>query len=107
MTEKDYKLLEKRTKDLAQNQDDVASDEAHHDPGLQRHNTRKRNTGVTKDKVQFKRKIAKGPNPLSCKKRKAPPNPNPVSATKESKEGEDGAKRSRKRKRSRKTANES
>ncbi|KAJ7954458.1 rRNA-processing protein UTP23 like [Quillaja saponaria] len=52
-----------------------------------------------RDKVQFKRKKAKGPNPLSCKKKKHRENQNSV-PFKEIKDGDSTSKRSRKRKRS-------
>lgn len=56
-----------------------------------------------KDKVQFKRKKAKGPNPLSCKKKKTQGNQNNA-PKKESKDAEETVRsRSRKRKRSRKS----
>ncbi|RDX67915.1 rRNA-processing protein UTP23-like protein, partial [Mucuna pruriens] len=53
-----------------------------------------------KDKPQFKRKRAKGPNPLSCKRKKSCQNQN-IGPLKETK-GDDTVKRSRKRKRSHK-----
>lgn len=66
-------------------------------------NTAKKKMDV-KDKAQFKRKRAKGPNPLSCKKKKKE-NQKPV-ATKEGDEsGETIRSRSKKRKRSRKQKN--
>ncbi|KAK1358704.1 rRNA-processing protein UTP23-like [Heracleum sosnowskyi] len=56
-----------------------------------------------KDKVQFKRKKAKGPNPLSCKKKKTQGNQNNT-PKKEIKDAEQTVRsRSRKRKRSRKS----
>lgn len=65
--------------------------------------TNMRNKGKeTKDKVQFKRKKAKGPNPLSCKRKKTPGNTNKVSSEKVSQKG-DATMRSRKRNRSRKS----
>ncbi|XP_020212587.1 rRNA-processing protein UTP23 homolog [Cajanus cajan] len=58
-----------------------------------------RNRMEIKDKPQFKRKRAKGPNPLSCKKKKSEnQNIGPLKETK----GDNAAKRSRKRKRSHK-----
>ncbi|KAK7274244.1 hypothetical protein RIF29_15326 [Crotalaria pallida] len=60
-----------------------------------------RNQMGIKDKPQFKRKRAKGPNPLSCKKKKSRENQN-NGPLKEMKEGDDSVKRSRKRKRSHK-----
>ncbi|XP_024639190.1 rRNA-processing protein UTP23 homolog [Medicago truncatula] len=58
-----------------------------------------RNQNGVRDKPQFKRRKAKGPNPLSCKKKKSRENQN--NPTKETK-GDNTVKRSRKRKRSRK-----
>ncbi|KAL1307804.1 hypothetical protein HN51_049701 [Arachis hypogaea] len=63
-----------------------------------------RNPMEIKDKPQFKRKRAKGPNPLSCKKKKGRECQN-VGTSKETKQGdrsENAVKRSRKRKRSQK-----
>ncbi|KAM7470749.1 hypothetical protein LguiA_008932 [Lonicera macranthoides] len=72
-------------------------------PGLKTNEAR-RGT-VLKDKVQFKKKRAKGPNPLSCKKKKSHGNLN--HAPKKESEDAEGAMRSRgkKRKRSRKSKN--
>ncbi|GKV40867.1 hypothetical protein SLEP1_g48465 [Rubroshorea leprosula] len=107
MTEKDHKLLERKTGGLLENEDVAQSNDVEglesHDPGLQAHNTRKRSTGKklgVKDRVQFKRKKAKGPNPLSCKKKRSHENPNP-SSIKESKEGDNIVRRNRRRKRPR------
>ncbi|TKY57045.1 rRNA-processing protein UTP23-like [Spatholobus suberectus] len=58
-----------------------------------------RNLMEIKDKPQFKRKRAKGPNPLSCKKKKS--ENQKIGPLKEMK-GDDTVKRSRKRKRSHK-----
>jgi U3 small nucleolar RNA-associated protein 23 len=67
--------------------------------------TRSLNTNVSKDKVPFKKKKAKGPNPLSCKKKKSRVNHSPV----KEQEGEDGKNtmrsRGKKRKRPQKTKN--
>lgn len=52
-----------------------------------------------KDRAQFKRNKAKGPNPLSCLKKKVKPSSHPVS---EKKKDDAASKRTRKRKRSRK-----
>ncbi|KAL1348066.1 hypothetical protein AAHE18_07G052100 [Arachis hypogaea] len=63
-----------------------------------------RNPMEIKDKPQFKRKRAKGPNPLSCKKKKSRESQN-VGTSKETKQGdrsENAVRRSRKRKRSQK-----
>ncbi|XP_024029587.1 rRNA-processing protein UTP23 homolog [Morus notabilis] len=62
-------------------------------------NTPKGKNGMwVKDTVQFKRKKVKGPNPLSCKKKKNPLNKNPVPA-KQKESGNDDAKRCRTRNR--------
>nr|GEZ00994.1 rRNA-processing protein UTP23 homolog [Tanacetum cinerariifolium] len=60
----------------------------------------RRKTDV-KDRVQFKRKIAKGPNPLSCKKKKKE-NQKPVTKHESNEGAESTRSRSKKRKRSRK-----
>ncbi|KAG4953159.1 hypothetical protein JHK87_038753 [Glycine soja] len=57
-----------------------------------------RNRMEIKDKPQFKRKRAKGPNPLSCKKKSEKQNIGPLKETNE----DNTVKRSRKRKRSHK-----
>ncbi|XP_039008257.1 rRNA-processing protein UTP23 homolog [Hibiscus syriacus] len=105
LTEKEFKALEKRTASASENADEEDSvDEeglGHHNPGLQPHNTRNYSGKErdVKDRVRFKRKRAKGPNPLSVKKKKSRENPNRPSG----KEGDDGnADNKRKRKRSRK-----
>ncbi|XVE84252.1 hypothetical protein DITRI_Ditri16bG0155800 [Diplodiscus trichospermus] len=78
MTEKEYKALEKKTTTVDAGD---SSDEERlgcHNPGLQPHNTRNYsgNKRDVKDRVRFKRNKAKGPNPLSVKKKKIRENPN-------------------------------
>lgn len=108
MTELERKMLKKRTNILGAKMSEDSSDEEE-DSGeqnlessaLTKPEAVNKILGV-KDKVQFKRKKAKGPNPLSCLKKKAHENSKP-SSEKEKKDG-DGTVRSRgrKRKRSRK-----
>ncbi|XP_023729022.1 uncharacterized protein LOC111876686 [Lactuca sativa] len=110
MNELEFKMLiKKKKKSSAKEELGEASDE---DEDLSKKiiedlkkNAAKRNSDV-KDKVQFKRKKAKGPNPLSCKKKKTE-NQKPV-ANKEGNENESAEtirSRSKKRKRSRKQKN--
>ncbi|WJX60401.1 hypothetical protein P8452_45613 [Trifolium repens] len=72
--------------------DPIASAQA-----IKRSITSRNKIGI-RDRPQFKRKRAKGPNPLSCKKKKSRDDQNSSKETK----GDNTAKRSRKRKRSRK-----
>ncbi|GAV91261.1 Fcf1 domain-containing protein [Cephalotus follicularis] len=106
MSESEYKMLKKRTERLLKTEDIRASSDGNEDVGDQEsamkavrktHTVHKR-LGV-KDGPQFKRKKAKGPNPLSCKKKKNPVNPNPVLG--KERNDKDGAVRSRSRKRKR------
>uniref|UniRef100_M1TD96 Maternal effect embryo arrest 21 n=1 Tax=Dimocarpus longan TaxID=128017 RepID=M1TD96_9ROSI len=109
MTELEHKILKKRAKDILETdemRDSLNEDENVGDQKLEmqtvkkKDNTRKQ-LGV-KDGPQFKRKKAKGPNPLSCKKKTSRENPNMVSG-KESKDGDNTMRsRSKKRKRSHK-----
>lgn len=77
MTEKEYKALEKKATSVSANADacDLSDEEGlgYHNPGLQPHNTRNYSGKErdVKDRVRFKRKKAKGPNPLSVKKKKS------------------------------------
>ncbi|XP_021297963.1 rRNA-processing protein UTP23 homolog [Herrania umbratica] len=106
MTDKEYKALEKRTTSILSNVDtEDSSDEeglGHHSPGLLPHNTRNYagKERDIKDRVRFKRKKAKGPNPLSVKKKKSHENPN-LASGKEVKGDDGNAQSKRKRKRSR------
>ncbi|KAB2611788.1 rRNA-processing protein UTP23-like protein [Pyrus ussuriensis x Pyrus communis] len=64
MTELEYKMLKKKKNILNSHEKDDPSGEED-----AKRDTARKGLGV-KDKVQFKRKRAKGPNPLSCKKKK-------------------------------------
>ncbi|KAK8693282.1 hypothetical protein V6N13_070872 [Hibiscus sabdariffa] len=107
LTEKEYKALEKRITSVSANADeeDLVDEEGLgcHNPGLQPHNTRNYSGKErdVKDRVRFKRKRAKGPNPLSVKKKKSRENPNRASG-KEVKGDDGNAESKRNRKRSRK-----
>ncbi|TXG53841.1 hypothetical protein EZV62_019097 [Acer yangbiense] len=82
MTESEYKMMKKRAKGILETEeirDSSNEDEDVGDQNLELHTVKKSNNarkhiGV-KDKPQFKRKRAKGPNPLSCKKKKSHENP--------------------------------
>ncbi|KDP42893.1 hypothetical protein JCGZ_23835 [Jatropha curcas] len=109
VTELEHKMLKNRTKSmLTKEKSGHSSDENEgpRDQDLEMQPVRKKQgTGKrmdVKDRAQFKRKKVKGPNPLSCKKKKKDVNLKP-SSEKESK-AVDGfvRSRSRKRKRSRK-----
>lgn len=108
MTELEHKLLSKRQKNRStskETKDSSDENEALEDQnlGLQaatNENNAKRRT-VVKDRVQFKRNKAKGPNPLSCKKKKSQRQPN-LASEKEDKDAGKTVRNSRKRKRSRK-----
>ncbi|KAK2665994.1 hypothetical protein Ddye_004568 [Dipteronia dyeriana] len=112
MTDSEYKMLKKRAKDILETEEIRDSSNEDEDVGDQNlelqtvkksDNTRKQ-MGVS-DKPQFKRKRAKGPNPLSCKKKKSYGNPSMVSG-KESKDSDNSVRsRNRTRKRSRKGKN--
>ncbi|XP_030450080.2 uncharacterized protein LOC115672416 [Syzygium oleosum] len=109
MTGLEHKMLKKRTANILGAKESKDSSDEQEDFGEQylessavtKPQAVKKEIGV-KDKVQFKRKKAKGPNPLSCLKKKTHENSKP-SSEKERKDG-DGTIRSRgrKRKRSRK-----
>ncbi|XVF16093.1 hypothetical protein REPUB_Repub10bG0001700 [Reevesia pubescens] len=107
MTEKEYKALEKRSTSILANADvgDSSDEEGLgcHSPGLQPHNTRNYSGKErdVKDRVRFKRKKAKGPNPLSVKKKKSHENPS-LASGKEVKGADGNGESKRKRKRSRK-----
>ncbi|XWS32573.1 hypothetical protein CRYUN_Cryun22dG0001100 [Craigia yunnanensis] len=101
----EYKALEKRTTSISANADTGDSSDEEglgcHNPGLQPHNTRNYSGKErdAKDRVRFKRKKAKGPNPLSVKKKKSHKNPN-LASGKEVKGDDGNAQSKRKRKRS-------
>ncbi|KAK9087709.1 hypothetical protein Syun_030103 [Stephania yunnanensis] len=109
MTDLEHKLLQKRTKigmgNYTVNDDfdklESLGDRHVESQTLTLSNTRQNGLGV-KDRPQFKRKKAKGPNPLSCKKRKNHASQaHPVNQV--SKDGDNGnTKKTRKRKRSKK-----
>ncbi|XP_022751831.1 rRNA-processing protein UTP23 homolog [Durio zibethinus] len=105
MTENEYKALEKRTTSISANADTEDSSDKEglgcHSPGLLPHNTRNYSGKERdiKDRVRFKRKKAKGPNPLSVKKKKNHENPN-LASRKEVKGDDGNAQSKRKRKRS-------
>ncbi|GLT73477.1 hypothetical protein SLA2020_453340 [Shorea laevis] len=94
MTELEYKMLQKRAR--TRSADEEANDSSSEmedvvDPNIGMQDLAKPQTtrkGMdVKDKVQFKRKKAKGPNPLSCMKKKSREKPNIV-LEKEKKDGE-------------------
>lgn len=103
MTELEFKMLKKSTKKILETEEIRESSNRYEELETQTdketHYARK-GMGV-KDRPQFKRKRAKAPNPLSCKKKKSHENLNTASG----KDGKDGnttvRSRNRKRKRSR------
>ncbi|XP_030512202.1 rRNA-processing protein UTP23 homolog [Rhodamnia argentea] len=106
MTELEHKMLKRRTTNILGTKESADSSDEQEDFGERNMESSvvtklqavKKEIGV-KDKVQFKRKKAKGPNPLSCLKKKTYENAKP-SSEKERKDG-DGTVRSRSRKRRR------
>ncbi|KAK6912900.1 rRNA-processing protein Fcf1/Utp23 [Dillenia turbinata] len=89
MTDLEYKMLRKRAEKMLDKEDNVTSD-ADEELGDQMpasenlsKTSSSHKTGDMKDRPQFKRKKAKGPNPLSCKKKKIHklPNLNPEKIT--------------------------
>lgn len=107
MTEKEVALLKKRTKDLVENWEIGDSSDENGGPEdenleMQPQKYSSRKGMKVKDRPQFKRNKAKGPNPLSVQKKKSRQNTNSMSG-KESKGGDETVRsRGRKRKRSRK-----
>ncbi|XP_030953423.1 rRNA-processing protein UTP23 homolog isoform X1 [Quercus lobata] len=108
MTELEYKMLRKRknrsadeeTNDSPDENDD--SEDDNNGMGIETKPKTARKGIDVKDKVQFKRKRAKGPNPLSCKKKKSQDKPNLV-PEREKTDGENSMRsRGRQRKRTRK-----
>ncbi|CAO2816444.1 unnamed protein product [Amaranthus hypochondriacus] len=101
MTDSEFKLLHKRLKNTHGLKDLSTDENGSDDEDLPLQNPVKRPLRKmdTKDTVQFKRKKAKGPNPLSCKKKKSTSNSGP-NVRKTDETGSD-AKRSRSRKRKR------
>ncbi|KAK4349677.1 hypothetical protein RND71_032432 [Anisodus tanguticus] len=106
MTDMEYNMLRLRKKRKLFDDKEGDSSDAQEEEDDVSHviNTNvKRNGSDVKDKVHFKRKRAKGPNPLSVKKKKKSADTNGTTSGKESRHA-DGTVRSRKkRKRSRKT----
>lgn len=74
MNEKEYMALEThKAKKIASNEDgtnghEISGDELSKE--TESHNSKRRQVLAVKDRPRFKRKKAKGPNPLSCKKKK-------------------------------------
>lgn len=108
MTKSEFKKLKKSTKNILETKEigdssnkneELENQKLEMQADKETHYARK-GMGV-KDRPQFKRKRAKAPNPLSCKKKKNHENP----STSSGKEGKDGnttlRSRNRKRKRSR------
>lgn len=109
MTEKEHQIFKDRVMNILTGEeanDTIAEIMENEDSGDQTINVQAVKKSITarnqmeiKDKPQFKRKRAKGPNPLSCKKKKS--ERQNIGPSKETK-GDDTVKRSRKRKRSHK-----
>ncbi|CAB4279048.1 unnamed protein product [Prunus armeniaca] len=101
MTDLEYKMLTKGTNNMSTShqEKDRSDEDGFGDQNLEvqavaKKHTARKGLGV-KDKVQFKRKKAKGPNPLSCKKKKTLKNPD-LHSVQERKDG-DATLRSRKK----------
>ncbi|GFQ00966.1 rRNA-processing protein utp23 homolog [Phtheirospermum japonicum] len=106
MTDMEYKMLRLKKKKAAADEANDLSD-ANEDHILETLDLKKgvkTNRIDTKDKAQFKRKRAKGPNPLSCKKKKSEGNTRATSASGEEISADNSMRsKSRKRKRLRKS----
>ncbi|KAK9925596.1 hypothetical protein M0R45_033915 [Rubus argutus] len=104
MTDLEYKMLEKRAKNMLEkdssDEDVGCGDQNLQVQAVEKKRTARKELGV-KDKVQFKRKKAKGPNPLSCKPKKSLKRPDLYSG-KERKDEDASVRSTKKRKRSRK-----
>ncbi|KAK9932322.1 hypothetical protein M0R45_019565 [Rubus argutus] len=104
MTDLEYKMLEKRAKNMLEkdssDEDVGCGDQNLQVQAVEKKRTARKELGV-KDKVQFKRKKAKGPNPLSCKPKKSLKRPDLYSG-KERKDEDASVRSTNKRKRSRK-----
>ncbi|KAK7385849.1 hypothetical protein VNO78_31765 [Psophocarpus tetragonolobus] len=109
MTEKEYQIFKDRVMNKLNGEetnDSITEIMENEDSGDQTINAQTIKKSITarnrmeiKDKPQFKRKKAKGPNPLSCKKKKTEKhNTGPLKGT----DRDNAVKRSRKRKRSHK-----
>ncbi|XP_059308625.1 rRNA-processing protein utp23 [Lycium ferocissimum] len=107
MTDMEYNMLRLRKKrKSSDDKEGDSSDEEEVDDisQVQTINTSVRSNGSDgKDKVRFKRKKAKGPNPLSVKKKKKSADTNSATSGKESKHAEGTVRSRKKRKRSRKS----
>lgn len=108
MTDLELNMLRQRKKrklsdDKRGDSSDASEEEVDDVSQVQIINTNvKRNGSDVKDKVRFKRKKAKGPNPLSVKKKKKSVDTNFTTSGKESKNVEGTVRSRKKRKRSRK-----
>ncbi|BFG30878.1 hypothetical protein CerSpe_171520 [Prunus speciosa] len=107
MTDLEYEMLTKGTKNMStshqekdRSDEDGFGDQNLEVQALEKKHTARKGLGV-KDKVQFKRKKAKGPNPLSCKKKKTLKNPD-LHSVQERKDGDATLRSRKKRNRSRK-----
>ncbi|KAF3635771.1 putative BTB/POZ domain-containing protein-like [Capsicum annuum] len=102
MTDLEYNMLSHRKKRrLSDDQEGDSSDAPEEEvDDFSQVQTIKRNGSDVKDKVRFKRKKAKGPNPLSVKKKKKSSDTNVSSLGKESKNVEGTVRSRKKRKRS-------
>ncbi|GAB4847376.1 hypothetical protein Ancab_026434 [Ancistrocladus abbreviatus] len=109
VTEFEYKMLKKRAKDRlgAEESKEGIAEEGIGNQTLEMQDLVKKEAARKRidvvDKVQFKRKKAKGPNPLSCKKKKNPKVPDPNVQKVNADDIETARSRGRKRKRSRKS----
>ncbi|XP_073126015.1 uncharacterized protein [Henckelia pumila] len=103
MTELEFKMLKvKKKRVYSEEACDALDANDDNEDNLDLKGNDKPSRTVMNDKVQFKRKRAKGPNPLSCKKKKQKVDENSV-AGKESKKIDNSVRnRSRKRNRSKK-----
>ncbi|KAF8411839.1 hypothetical protein HHK36_004398 [Tetracentron sinense] len=107
MTESEYKMLQKREINKLANQEASNSTDAHEGLGNQtvmaqpKINAARKTMGVM-DEVQFKRKKAKGPNPLSCKKKKSHGSPS-LLPNLVCKDGDDASKKRNRKRKSRKS----
>ncbi|XP_050382357.1 uncharacterized protein LOC126799238 [Argentina anserina] len=101
MTDLEYKMLEKTVRGTKNMFDVGSGDQFLEVPAVEKRRATRKELGV-KDEVLFKRKKAKGPNPLSCKPKKTSKGPD----SGKERNNEDASVRSRKkRKRSRKGKN--
>ncbi|KAM7252290.1 hypothetical protein ACFE04_024173 [Oxalis oulophora] len=109
MSQAEHKLLQKRTREiLGTEETEVTLDENedYEKPEMSAptpivHKKQAAGGLGVNDKPQFKRKKAKGPNPLSCKPKKKTENPASVSRKENNESSDAAAKRKRKRKKPR------